>query len=93
MPKKNVKKSNPPKKPVLTREKSDPIKLETFKMGVLPELIKWDEQLGYHLFQQRKSSSLLKTVSDVISMSGDEVIFFGITAAIAISMSLIRGIS
>lgn len=60
-------------------------------MGVLPELIRWDEQIGYFLFQQRNNNSLLKAISDVFSLSGDEVIFFGITAAVAISMSLIRG--
>ena len=60
-------------------------------MGVLPQLIKYDEQVGHYLFQQRNKSSALKAVSDVLTLSGDEVIFFGITAALAISMSLIRG--
>ena len=78
-------------KPARTRQRSDPIKLESFKMGVLPELIKCDEQVGLYLFQQRNGSPVLKAVSDVLSLSGDEVLFFGITSALAISMSLIRG--
>lgn len=61
-------------------------------MGLLPELIKYDERVGRYFFEQRNSYSTLKLISDVLTLSGDEVIFFGITAALAITMSLIRGL-
>jgi hypothetical protein len=60
-------------------------------MGLLPRVISLDEQLGEFMYTQRNSSAVLRGVSDALTLSGDEVIFFGLTAALAITMSLLRG--
>lgn len=53
--------------------------------------MRWDEETGERMFRMRDENRLIKTASDLLSLSGDEVIFFGIVTPIAISMSFARG--
>ena len=73
------------------RGKGNPDEVGSKKEGWFQQLVERDEEWGFFVFQQRNGNSLLKILSDILSLSGDELIFFGVICALAISMSLIRG--
>lgn len=59
---------------------------------MLQALLKADEDLGYRMYKYCQENSHVKLAADVFSISGDEVVWFGLPSVIGSLLFMMRGL-
>lgn len=72
-------------------EKADKTNIGSSSQSIINKIILTDERIGLRLYNWTQNNAIAKLIADLISLSGDELIWFGISAGGGILMFSARG--